>query len=90
MKHPCHNCLFTKNRIVPEDRANEIIEDCTERSGSHFVCHVSSLDGGDVCCHNFYKKQLNLKVRLAKLWGFAVFVDLRHKDFKKTPYKDLK
>lgn len=87
MKYQCSNCLFTKDRVVSEDRANEIIADCTEDPSSHFTCHVASMEGRDVCCHNFYKKQLNVKMRLAKLWGFAVFVDLRGKDAKKKPHK---
>lgn len=51
----CENCLFSKNRIVSPERAKEIISTCLKEQ-THFICHKSSMEGGEICCHSFYKK----------------------------------
>lgn len=51
----CAQCLYTKNRIVSEDRAAQLIAECKE-SGSYFVCHKGSLTGNDqLCCNGYYE-----------------------------------
>lgn len=45
----CSNCLFTKNRIVSKQRADQIVEDCLT-DGKHFTCH----EFHNVCCRNFF------------------------------------
>lgn len=88
MKHPCQNCLYTEDRIVSPERAEGIIRQCNEKSG-HFICHVASIRGQDICCHNFYKNMENKKVRLAKAWGLTRFVDMRKFDSRKKSWKEL-
>lgn len=51
----CKNCLYTKDRIVSPSRAKEVIKKCKEKQ-NYFICHKSSIEGGNVCCSNFYKK----------------------------------
>jgi len=38
MAAPCHQCLTTKNRIVPAARAAQIIRDCKAQD-IKFICH---------------------------------------------------
>ena len=37
----CAQCLTTRNRIVPGDRAAQIIQNCREER-IHFICHKGS------------------------------------------------
>ncbi len=61
---PCSECLFSKNRVVSERRAQEVIADCLEIE-AHFVCHVFSIKGDEgeltadeanVCCNGFFRE----------------------------------
>ena len=62
----CKNCLLSKDRIVSLERAKTIVGECLEKQ-THFICHQSSMEGGEVCCHRFYKK---FKDKIAKLQIF--------------------
>lgn len=45
----CSQCLTTRNRIVPGERAAELIREC-RATGNHFVCHKGSIAGLIVHC----------------------------------------
>lgn len=45
----CAECLTTRNRVVPGERAAEIIRGCRS-SGKHFECHKGSRAGLIVHC----------------------------------------
>lgn len=50
----CAECLFSKNRIVSPERADEIIEDCS-KTNSFFVCHKATIQGEeDVMCKGYF------------------------------------
>jgi len=78
---PCENCLFTENRIVPPERASEVIKDSIENQ-THFICHKSTMgdarNGDQVCCSKFYDEAGSKiqKIRLAKRLGIVDFVKL--------------
>jgi hypothetical protein len=55
---PCKNFLFSENRIVSEERANQLISECLDEN-RHFLCHKSTINNDHVCCHAFYKKYKN-------------------------------
>ena len=55
---PCKNCLFSKDRIVSQERANEIIKDCTD-NGKFFICHKASMNGKDTACNRFFHEYMN-------------------------------
>ena len=78
---PCKNCLLSKDRIVSPERAKIIIGECL-KAQTHFICHKSSMEGGEVCCHRFYKK---FKNRIAKL---QIFERLNMITFKKQQSAD--
>jgi hypothetical protein len=75
---PCKNCLLSKERIVSPKEAKRVIAECVEHQ-THFVCHKSSMEGGDVCCHSFYKK---FRSKIAKI---QIFERLNLITFKKQP-----
>ena len=52
-KTSCKNCLLSKDRIVSPKRAKQIIKESTE-DDSYFICHKSSMNGGEVCCNRYY------------------------------------
>jgi hypothetical protein len=62
----CNNCLLSKDRIVSPESAKATIEKCLEAQ-THFICHKSSMEGGEVCCNRFFKK---FKNRITKLQIF--------------------
>lgn len=49
----CDQCLFGPNRIVPVSRMRAILASC-KRDDGHFICHKSTVQGGNVCCRGFY------------------------------------
>ena len=57
-KKPCKNCLFSKDRIVSEDLAKEIIESC-KSDKSFFICHKSSFNQGNTMCNRYFHEVLN-------------------------------
>lgn len=86
----CNNCLLSKDSIVSPDRRKEIISSCLSED-SHFICHKSSINGGNVCCKSFYDKlghRINL-IRIAGRLGVIKFVPLKDNE-KLTPYRETK
>jgi hypothetical protein len=77
---PCKNCLFSKDRIVSPKAAKEIITECLEQQ-THFICHKSSMKGGEVCCHSFYKKFID------KIDKLQIFERLNLIRFQKFAHK---
>jgi hypothetical protein len=55
---PCKNCLFSKDRIVSEERANEIINDCVTNQ-KFFICHKASMKGENTACNRFFHEHMN-------------------------------
>lgn len=81
---PCYNCLLSKNAIVPPQRVKEIIEQCKEDQ-THFICHKSSIKGGNICCKKFYDQlgHVSNMIRVCERLGAIKFVD--HSDNEKLP-----
>jgi len=86
----CKNCLLSEDRIVSSKRAKEIIKKCVQRQ-TYFICHKSSMNGGDeVVCSKFYKTigYKSQMVRIAQRLNALEFVD--QDDSKKLPtYKEM-
>lgn len=62
---PCKNCLFSKDRIVPPERASEVIRQCIAKD-KHFTCHVATIEGQDIVCRAFYDQAYD-RIRGGKL-----------------------
>lgn len=76
----CKNCLLTDNKLVSDERRDQILSDI-ERIGGKFICHCSSHGEGavkDVCCRGFYemKKRQHPKLQMMEDKGHVQFVDL--------------
>ena len=80
--HKCDECLFSKDKIVSNERKEEILEGC-QREEKYFVCHKSTIKGEEVVCAGFAASKYNtssaLQVaqRLEKMTGksFINYVD---------------
>lgn len=72
---PCNQCLFSKNKIVSDDRYHEIIKECLAEQ-RHFLCHKSTIQNKHICCHAFYKKHEKdvWYITLAKKLNMVKFV----------------
>ena len=73
-KERCAECLFSPDKIVSDERKQQIIRDCL-KNNQYFVCHKFGVEGEDgqtvgeeVVCRGFYDSygsQINL-VRIAQ------------------------
>ena len=73
-KEKCDQCLFTEKRIVSGARMKSILNDCN-RNDNHFICHKSTIDGGNDCCKGFYDTQTSGMIRVAQRLGMVEFVE---------------
>src|SRR5262245_53885180 len=74
---PCDECLLSKNKIVSDERRDQLLETCW-RGGTYFICHKATLKGHAVICHNFAKTNDgagNVSIRVAERFGFIKYVD---------------
>ena len=51
MKKCCNECLFTQNKVVSDERKDEILSKCSH-DDNHFNCHKAS----GVVCAGFYNE----------------------------------
>lgn len=83
----CGNCLLSDNRIVSEQRKDEIIAGCV-KEGTHFVCHKASIQGEDVCCTAFYNQYKPQVATMQILERLGMVQRVAHKDTTiLPPYK---
>ena len=63
---PCSECLFSPNRIVSQERKEEIV-DQTLAKDHYFTCHKAMLARVDLCCWGLFvsHKDHSLVTRLA-------------------------
>jgi hypothetical protein len=81
----CSNCLFSKNRIVSKERAEEIVSNCHSRK-STFTCHKSKRKGkfSDVMCAGFWRNEFSESERsLSVMAGWVTFVE--HENDQRMP-----
>ncbi len=73
-KQSCDECLFSKDKIVSNKRRQQILSDCRQED-SHFICHKATIDGHNICCHDFYKTQDISIIQISQRMGWIEFVD---------------
>lgn len=73
-KERCNECLFSKNKIVSDERRLELLSDCITND-SHFICHKASIDGEDICCRGFYDSSSSNLIRISGRLNMIEFVD---------------
>lgn len=72
----CDECLFSRARIVSDERAEEIIADCIAKDRP-FECHKGTLIGRTIVCRGFLDEHpgVGRDVRLARTLGIVVEAD---------------
>lgn len=73
-KECCGKCLYSKNKIVSSERKKEIIVDCLQ-TDTHFECHEGTIEGKEIVCAEFYKRQTSQGIRIAQRLGQIEMVD---------------
>jgi hypothetical protein len=73
MAKRCGECLYSKSKIVPDGRKEELLADCS-RNGVHFICHKASSVGWDVSCRGFHdaNPKATMSGRMAIYLGLVV------------------
>lgn len=73
----CDQCLFTDNRIVSDERANQIIEQCLI-GDKYFECHKGTIKGERIICRSFWNRHKKdvLSLRMALVFGMYEFVEV--------------
>jgi hypothetical protein len=69
--HCCGQCLTTSNRIVPGERAAEIVRGC-RRDDIHFICHKGQAAGLIVHCRGVHDISPSRAYRFAVACGIPV------------------
>ncbi len=69
----CDECLFSKAKIVDEQRKLQVLKDC-EKSGRYFLCHKSTMVGKAVVCRGFFDEGKNRACQIAERLGLVEFV----------------
>jgi len=75
LKKRCPECLFSENKIVSDARRADIIKQCL-RKDSHFVCHRSTMQGGEAVCRGFYDSFSTNLIRVMGRLGGIEFIDV--------------
>lgn len=71
----CNECLFSKNKVVSDERREDILGSCT-RNGSHFICHKAQKSKLEVVCRGFYDsaEYMTRLIHVARVLGAVRFV----------------
>ena len=68
-KECCGECLFSKDKIVSNERRRNILEGC-KKNDNHFICHKTK----DTCCRGFYDSQTSNMIRISQRLNMVSFV----------------
>lgn len=71
---PCNQCLFTRNKIVSEERKAELLKACEEEQ-THFNCHKGTIIGENVVCNGFFRNRTTPFLDIMKSIGHIDMVD---------------
>ncbi len=70
----CDQCLFSKAKIVDDQRRAQLLADC-KKSGRYFLCHKSTIKKRAVVCRGFFDEVPNRACQVAKRLDLVAFVD---------------
>ena len=74
MKKCCNQCLFTKNKIVSDERKAQLLRDC-KRDDHFFICHKASLAGETIVCSGYQQNMSNSSTQIAERLGMINWVN---------------
>jgi len=60
----CDQCLYSKNKIVSDERKEELLQSL-QRSSYYFVCHKASILGVKVMCRGYYEANQDTSTLIA-------------------------
>lgn len=72
--HQCNQCLFSKNKIVSDERKEEIInKECLPKD-KWFSCHKFTIKDEEVVCRGFWDKHKRdiWPLRLAQIYQHLI------------------
>jgi len=64
-KKCCGKCLFSSNKIVDQQRKEQILYHCAQ-DDTHFICHEGTIKGEDICCKAFFEQHTSQMIRIAQ------------------------
>lgn len=70
----CNQCLFSKNKIVSDERKEELLEEI-EGKDTYFICHKASIEGKEIVCRGFYEQKTSNMIRMAQRLNMVEFVE---------------
>lgn len=72
----CDQCLFSKAKIVDDDRKAEILANI-ETKDTHFSCHKHNIEDRDVVCRGDFNRdpRRTMVLRMAHHYGLLRFID---------------
>lgn len=74
-KKRCNQCLFSKNKIVSNERKKEILQQCKDKE-EHFICHKGSLKGKNVMCKGFFDSKYQTPMQqVAQRLNMLTYID---------------
>lgn len=75
MKEKCDQCLFSKNKIVSNQRKKQLINECKEKQ-THFNCHKTD----NVVCAGFNESmgEYSQSIRMAGRLGVIEYVEVEN------------
>lgn len=74
MSRKCDQCLMTKDRIVPGERAAEILTECRAED-INFLCHLGTTAGQEIACRGHYDTGVGRLGRMASHFNGVVEID---------------
>ena len=77
-KEMCDQCLFSKDKIVDDERKQQILRECRD-TDIHFNCHKDQLNGDEAntCCRGFFDKHSTQTIRIAERLKCVEFVEVK-------------
>ena len=73
----CGECLYGKNKIVSDERRDELLAELQSRD-NHFICHKASIAGKEVCCRGDFNARAGGQLgRIMGRLGLIKFIDER-------------
>ena len=72
-KKCCGKCLFSSNKIVDEQRKEQVLHHCAQ-DDAYFVCHEGTIKGEDICCKAFFEQHTSQMIRIAQRLNMVEYV----------------
>ena len=72
-KKCCGQCLFSKNKIVSDERKKRLLEEI-QKEDTQFFCHKATMEKKEIVCRGFYEQRTSQMIRIAQRLNMVEFV----------------